>query len=174
MNIYFIRHTAVDVPKGVCYGQSDVPLKPTFEAEAEIVKKGLSTIPFDKVYASPLTRCKRLAHYCIDAKDEITFDDRLKELDFGDWEMKEWGEIDFKVWEEDWIGKAVPNGESFKLMLARVSEFIDELREKPYENVIIFTHGGVCSCANVYFEHIKIEEAFELKTEYGQIIHHRF
>ena len=25
MNIYLIRHTSVDVPKGLCYGQSDVP-----------------------------------------------------------------------------------------------------------------------------------------------------
>ena len=33
MNIYLIRHTSVDVPKGLCYGQSDVPLRPTFEAE---------------------------------------------------------------------------------------------------------------------------------------------
>ena len=28
MNIYLIRHTSVDVPKGLCYGQSDVPLRP--------------------------------------------------------------------------------------------------------------------------------------------------
>lgn len=34
MVIYFMRHTAVDVPQGVCYGQTDVPLKPTFEMEA--------------------------------------------------------------------------------------------------------------------------------------------
>ena len=34
MNIYLIRHTSVDVPKGLCYGQSDVPLRPTFEIEA--------------------------------------------------------------------------------------------------------------------------------------------
>ncbi len=34
MVIYLMRHTAVDVPQGVCYGQTDVPLKPTFEMEA--------------------------------------------------------------------------------------------------------------------------------------------
>ena len=38
MNIYLIRHTSVDVPKGLCYGQSDVPLRPTFEAEAAVTK----------------------------------------------------------------------------------------------------------------------------------------
>lgn len=39
MNIYLIRHTSVDVPKGLCYGQSDdVPLRPTFEIEAAVTK----------------------------------------------------------------------------------------------------------------------------------------
>ena len=33
MVIYFMRHTAVDVPQGVCYGQTDV-LKADFEMEA--------------------------------------------------------------------------------------------------------------------------------------------
>ena len=37
------------------YGQTDVPLKPTFEEEAEEVKKGLSDHTFDKVWTSPLT-----------------------------------------------------------------------------------------------------------------------
>ncbi|MBR4088169.1 MAG: alpha-ribazole phosphatase, partial [Bacteroidales bacterium] len=27
MDVYLVRHTSVDVPGGVCYGQSDVPLK---------------------------------------------------------------------------------------------------------------------------------------------------
>ena len=31
MVVYLIRHTSVDVPQGVCYGQTDVPLNPTFE-----------------------------------------------------------------------------------------------------------------------------------------------
>ena len=64
MEIYLIRHTSVDVPAGYAYGQTDVPLKPTFEEEAEEVKKGLSDHTFDKVWTSPLTRCVRLANYC--------------------------------------------------------------------------------------------------------------
>lgn len=57
MVIYFMRHTAVDVPQGVCYGQTDVPLKPTFEMEATQTAAHLQGLSFDKVYTSPLTRC---------------------------------------------------------------------------------------------------------------------
>ena len=38
MELILIRHTSVDVPPGVCYGQTDVPLKSTFEQEAEITR----------------------------------------------------------------------------------------------------------------------------------------
>ena len=39
MVIYFMRHTAVDVPQGVCYGQTDVPLKPTFEIGGQLKRQ---------------------------------------------------------------------------------------------------------------------------------------
>ena len=45
-----MRHTAVDVPQGVCYGQTDVPLKPTFEMEATQTAAHLQGLSFDKVY----------------------------------------------------------------------------------------------------------------------------
>ena len=41
MEVILIRHTSVDVPPGVCYGQTDVPLKPTFEQEAAITQENL-------------------------------------------------------------------------------------------------------------------------------------
>ena len=53
MVIYLMRHTAVDVPQGVCYGQTDVPLKPTFETEATQTAANLQGLSFDKVYTSP-------------------------------------------------------------------------------------------------------------------------
>lgn len=172
MHLYFIRHTSVDVPKGICYGQTDVALNDTFEKEAQFVKDQLSNIPLDKVFASPLTRCKRLANYCI-TDHPIEYDDRLKELNFGDWEMKEWSDIDYQVWDNGWVDAVIPNGESFKQMLNRVSNFIDELRKEKFEHVAIFTHGGVCSCSNVYFDILPISQAFELKIAYGEIVHHK-
>ena len=61
MEVILIRHTSVDVPPGVCYGQTDVPLKPTFEQEAAVTQREPeSLLPFDHVYTSPLTRCVAL------------------------------------------------------------------------------------------------------------------
>ena len=85
MEIYLVRHTSVDVPAGYAYGQTDVPLRSSFEDEAEVVKKNLSGHTFDKVWSSPLTRCVRLANYC--GYPNAEKEDRIKEISFGEWNL---------------------------------------------------------------------------------------
>jgi len=150
MEIVLIRHTSVDVPPGVCYGQTDVPLKPSFEQEAAVTKENLKVyLPFDHVYTSPLTRCVRLASYC--GYPDAERDRRIMEINFGDWEMK-------------------PFDRNDDPRLQRVSSFLDELKTKPYQRVAIFAHGGVLICAQIYAGLIKAEEAFNALTPYGGII----
>ena len=43
MEVIFIRHTSVDVPPGVCYGQSDVPLRDSFSQEAAVTSENLKS-----------------------------------------------------------------------------------------------------------------------------------
>ena len=51
MEVILIRHTSVDVPKGTCYGHTDVPVAATFEQEAEVTRQNLAQyLPFDAVY----------------------------------------------------------------------------------------------------------------------------
>ena len=64
MEVILVRHTSVDVPKGTCYGWTDVPVRDTFEQEAQATKHALEQfLPLDKVYSSPLTRARKLAAY---------------------------------------------------------------------------------------------------------------
>lgn len=167
MKIYIIRHTAVGVD-GICYGQTDVPLKDTFEEEAEAVKRNLNGLHFDAVFSSPLSRARKLAEYC--GYTDVQLYDRLKELHFGDWEMKQWDKIDMSEWEKDWVNTSAPNGESFKQMYTRVASFLDELREKDYSSVAVFAHGGVISCFRVYFGETGLKGAFDNMARYGEIV----
>ena len=168
MKVYLTRHTAVDVPAGICYGQTDVPLRSTFEEEAKIVSEKLKGIQPDAVFSSLLSRCTRLADYC--GFPNVILDNRLKELNFGDWEGKEWDEIDMRVWETDWMNTPAPNGESFVQMYDRVASFFDELKISGYNTIFVFTHGGVVNCARVYFGQADISKAFEMKTGYGEVV----
>lgn len=172
MEVILIRHTSVDVPPGICYGQTDVPLKPSFEQEAAITAENLKVyLPFDHVYTSPLTRCVRLATYC--GYPDAERDNRLMELNFGSWEMKSFdtnNDPRLQEWYADYLNVAATGGESFAMQYQRVSQFLNELRTKPYKRVAIFAHGGVLICAQIYAGVITTEEAFNALTPYGGII----
>ncbi|MDR0682328.1 MAG: alpha-ribazole phosphatase [Dysgonamonadaceae bacterium] len=172
MKLTVVRHTSVNVPTGVCYGFTDVPLNISFEKEAFTVKESLGRETFDRVYSSPLSRCTLLAGYCGFSNPEL--DARLKELNFGDWEMKPWMEIDqieAKAWFADWLNFPAKNGESYTMMQKRVNAFMDDIKFKKNENICIFTHGGVIRLIHVYLGLYSLEESFEFPVEYGQIFY---
>ena len=172
MEVILIRHTSVDVPPGMCYGQTDVPLKPTFETEAAVTAENLKAyLPFDHVYTSPLTRCVRLATYC--GYPDAERDKRIMEINFGDWEMKPFEQNEdprLQEWYADYMNVAATGGESFTMQYRRVSQFLDELKKQPYTRVAIFAHGGVLICAQLYAGILKAEEAFDALTPYGGIV----
>lgn len=172
MEIILIRHTSVDVPPRICYGQTDVPLKPTFEQEAAVTMEKLKAcLPFDHVYTSPLTRCVCLATYC--GYPDAEKDRRIMEINFGEWEMKPFDDNNdprLKEWYADYLNVVATGGESFSMQYRRVSQFLDELNRKPYQRVAIFAHGGVLICAQIYAGLIKTEEAFSALTPYGGIV----
>ena len=171
MNVYIIRHTAPDVPQGTCYGQTDVPLKETFKTEAQAVKNSIPDIRFDAVYSSPLFRCRLLADFCGFKTPRL--DNRLKELNFGRWEMLRYDEIDdpyIQEWYDNFVDAPIPGGESFREMYGRISDFMDELRQKDFDNVLIFAHGGVLACARVYAGLCDLRHAFENLIPFGGMI----
>ncbi|MDU1903417.1 MAG: alpha-ribazole phosphatase [Dysgonomonas sp.] len=171
MKLYFVRHTAVDVPEGTCYGQSNVPLKSTFEEEAGIVKQKLQGISFDAAFSSPLSRCRKLAKFC--GFEDIELKDRLKEMSFGEWEMTRWDDIqdeNVDSWYDNWIHHPVTGGESFKMQYDRVESILNEIKLSNYREVVLFTHAGVINCARVYFGKTTLEKAFDWVPAYGEVI----
>ncbi|MDR1356310.1 MAG: alpha-ribazole phosphatase family protein [Tannerellaceae bacterium] len=171
MKITLIRHTSVDVPQGVCYGQTDVPLRDTFEQEAAIVAEKLRGVCFDKVFTSPLSRAVRLAEYC--GYGDAVRDERLMELNFGLWEMQPFEELKgsgIDGWFGDYFNVPAPEGESFKMQLKRLAGFIDELKSCNFDHVGVFAHGGILTCAQLYSGDIGLEEAFSYLPPYGGIV----
>lgn len=169
---WFIRHTSVDVPKGTCYGRSDVPLRSTFPQEAETVRQLLDGESFDEVWSSPLSRCTRLASAC-GYGSLVQTDDRLLELDFGTWEMKPFGEItdaQLQRWFDDWLNVSPTGGESFRQQCQRVAGFLDEMRQRNLSRILVFAHGGVLLAAGIYAGLYTFENAFSQLTPYGGLL----
>ncbi len=115
MEVYLVRHTETVCEKGICYGQSDVEIMAPYDAVFQSV---LSQLPQDaNLYSSPLLRCVLLANYIKDNSEinAVNEDSRLMEMNFGDWEVKNWDVIppdDFTPWMTDFVNVRVPNGNS--------------------------------------------------------------
>ncbi len=175
MEVYLIRHTETVLPKGVCYGQSDILLQePYLEKFDKIVK----SVKYKNavIYSSPLKRCTFLAEHFRKNNDNyppIITDDRLMEMNFGDWEMKEWNNIDpdmMKKWMVDFVDEKVPNGESFTELDARVANFIEnELLKCKKEVAIIITHAGVIRSFLCKAMNLPLKEAFRNDVAYGSV-----
>ena len=172
MELILIRHTSVDVPPGICYGQTDVPLKGTFEQEAAATAASLKQYqPFDHVYTSPLSRCTRLSAYC--GYPDAERDNRIMEINFGQWEMQDFErntDPRLQEWYADYLHVPATGGESFMEQLHRVSLFMKDLCGKPFQKAGIFTHGGVIACAQIYAGITTPEEAFRHIPAYGGIV----
>ncbi len=173
MEIYFVRHTSVDVPSGICYGSTDVDLKSTFSEEAQEVKNRLKGLQFDKIFTSPLSRATKLASFC--GYPDATIDIRLTEFNFGDWEMQSYDKLYeeealFREWCEKYITTKCPNGESLTEQINRVDSFINDLKAIGYTRVCAFCHGGVLAIGRSLAGGITIEDTFKSIPPFGSVI----
>jgi len=173
MKLTAIRHTRVDVPVGVCYGQTDVSLASTYEEEKAAVKTQVDWYQFDKVYCSPLGRCRKLAEDLF-PRETILFDSRLMELDFGRWEMQKWDGIsdtaEAKAWFEDFVEVRIPGGESFRDQINRTADFLTDIKAKNDERIAIVTHGGIIRALDCLLNGTDPLKAFQNKVNYGELV----
>lgn len=174
MKILAIRHTRVAVEPGICYGQTDVSVAGSFNVEMEKTAMELrESLPVDAVFSSPLIRCKILAEALFPSA-EISFDKRLMELNFGDWELKTWDEIyksaEGKKWMNNYRLLAALCGESYPEMQQRIEHFIDDLKRLDYSKVVVVTHAGVIRIMKSLIEKQPLETLFETyRPDFGSI-----
>lgn len=171
MEIYLIRHTTPDIAKDICYGRSNICLTSSFAEEA---KRVFAKLPdsIDKIYTSPLQRCLQLAEGI--PHGELALTPELQEMNFGDWEMKNWSDIpadELNPWMEDFVNQQVPNGESMKILADRVLEAYWKILATDDERVVIVTHAGPMRIILSEVHQTPIVEAFQrYKMEYGEVI----
>jgi alpha-ribazole phosphatase len=161
MRLFLIRHPLPDVASGTCYGRSDLALAADPRACAEALRPLLpANAP---LFSSPLERCHRLAELLHPAP---VFDQRLRELDFGAWEMQSWNDIDraaLDAWAADPLHFAPPGGEAVADLRLRVRDFLDELAE----DAVLVVHAGVMKLCAAELAGIPATEWFAMKFDYG-------
>jgi alpha-ribazole phosphatase len=171
---YIIRHTTPDIESGICYGNSNLNVNKHFNEEATFIKNKLKDIHPHAVHSSPLIRCSKLAQFLF-PDQQIAYQTNLQELNFGDWEMKKWEEINKKEmdsWYQDFMNQCPPNGESFRQLYERVSKSFDQIANSAQDNstTAIVCHSGTIRCLAMKYLEIPWHKIFSLQLPFGALI----
>ncbi|TAF44214.1 MAG: alpha-ribazole phosphatase [Sphingobacteriales bacterium] len=173
MDIFLIRHTAVYNPGKLCYGHAEIPLEENFthnfNSLEEKLGNALKTDAF--FYSSPLRRCIKLASFL--SKDNFVMDDKIKELNFGNWELQAWNSINSKqldAWMADFVNYKIPNGESFIELAHRCGLFWELIKQNcSHQNLFVITHAGVIRSVLANILQFPLHKSFDIQIDYASI-----
>ncbi len=161
-------HTIWNDTGGVA-GRSDIDLSE--HGQLAVSKLGSSwseTRRLDSWHSSPLLRTRHTTQLLLEGMPhraslpQVVKDERLVELDFGDWEGMTWQSVhkqyqqEMEQWGQDWINRSPPNGETFAQQAARCGEWLQTLVSDVNDfsrslTAMVVLHGGsiralVCLC----------------------------
>jgi len=144
MRVALIRHPAMEIAPGVCYGRMDLALSEAGMAAVPEIADAISGFGAACVWTSPSQRCAVVAE-AVARGAEIRRDARLLELDFGEWEGVPWDDVPrvaLDAWAASPAEFVAPGGESVAALVTRVTEVCAAIRQDGRDCVVV-THGGV-------------------------------
>lgn len=148
-NTYFVvRHGQSEANVDHTISSQDITIHPlTEQGRQEAKNAALKIEKPDVIIASDFLRTKQTAeiiaeHFGID-KSEIKFDQRLREINAGDFNGKTWEDYDQYFSDtEDHLTKILPNGESSMMVKQRVMSLLLEVDgEYKDKKICIVSHG---------------------------------
>jgi alpha-ribazole phosphatase len=175
MDLVLIRHPAVGIDAGICYGRTDVPLLADAAESARLISERLKTLEVPDInaswYTSPLSRCRLLA----EALGSVhASDPRLQELDFGAWESQRWSGLDramLDAWAADLEHAREHDGESVAQFAERVSGWAASVLEADRQTPIhVVTHAGVIRVLTGQLLGIKRANVIQWPLDFGAIV----
>lgn len=173
MDLILIRHPAVNIDSGTCYGRTDVPLLGDVAASARGLRERMSALDVPEIegalWTSPSSRCRLLAEAI---STQVQIDPRLQELDFGAWEMQRWDSLDralLDAWAEDLEHSRAHGGESVAQFAERVSGWSAGM-EDARGVVHAITHAGVIRVLTAQLLRIPRANAIQWPLDFGAIV----
>jgi broad specificity phosphatase PhoE len=129
--IAFVRHGQTAVNRaGRLQGRVDAPLSELGTLQARELGQALAGEPVARVLSSPLARAQATAAAIAERHEcAVEVDDRLIELDYGDWDGKALGDVsaaDWAAWRAD-PHFTPPAGESLVAVSERVAGFCHDV-----------------------------------------------
>lgn len=150
-HLYFIRHGETEWnAERRMQGQWNSNLNALGRKQAKVNGLLMEGLEIDALFASPLDRTRQTAEIINTGLQlPITFDDRLKEWDCGDWSGFLYADIqtrwpdEWAAWQADHFHYRPPQAENYVDMIERVEPFLAELRDHPGRSIAIVSHGMI-------------------------------
>lgn len=178
IKFYCVRHGETAWNKqGKFQGHANVDLNEKGKIQADLAGKYMGKIKIDEIFSSPLKRAfstaKQISKY---QKKDVQKDDRLIEINFGDWEG-----LSPKIIKMKWPGRfeemfsnpdevRIPNGESFKCVAKRTKSFLDELVKKgDGKTYLIVSHGIALRTIYCNLLDISLKKAWNISQKNASI-----
>ncbi len=147
MLIYLLRHGHTD-GSGTYTGISDVDLNSVGRTEVRMLADLVRGIAPGHCFCSPLRRCRETAAL-LKITCGITYDECLREIDFGRWEglsFKHITQSDQKSlnrWREQGEHFTFPGGEKVLDFSHRVETWFNLLQKNDSNRILVISHAGV-------------------------------
>lgn len=160
MKIYLVRHGECRSNALGIYNYKSEDLNAKGINQAHVLKEKIKDIKFDAIFSSILLRAKHTAEILNVQKLDIIIDDRLREREPGLLEGKPTSSTNREEYWNYFTDINYGNEERIPDLFARVAEFLDELKTKDYETVLIVAHSGVSKAFYAYFNGIPEDGKF--------------
>lgn len=154
MKVYIARHGQVPHNVQKQYNNENQDLTELGIEQAKELSKKISNIDYELIISSPLIRAIHTAEIINVKNKPIIIDNRLEERNPGDLNGKP---ISYTNREEYWdFNSKIQYGtsENMKDFFYRIFEFLDDLKTRDYESVLIVAHSGVSKAFSAYFQGI--------------------
>jgi broad specificity phosphatase PhoE len=158
-------------------GQVDVPLNDTGREQARALAEAARAEGVAALYSSPLVRASETAAIVGEALGlEPRLDDRLKEVDVGDWAERLKPDIEredpegwaaFKAAGEDF---RFPGGESLAEQQERVIAALVDITQRRELPALVVCHRGVVRCALAHTHNRGLDTYHEWSVPNGELI----
>lgn len=167
MHLILVRHPKPLCEPGICYGRLDLACEPHALDEAATRLHDLARGM--RVFTSPLRRAHDLAARLTPAP---LADNRLQELNFGDWEGRRWLDLDpaaIDAWSSGLPNSAPLHGESLTAMAARCADWLASL-DRAGPPVLAVTHAGPIRVIRAALEGVAPLTYFSLAIPFAEPI----
>lgn len=154
MKVYLVRHGEVLHNALKEYNNQNEDFTENGIKQAKELRDKIKNIEFDIIISSPLIRSKHTADIININKNQIIYDNKITERNCGDLNGKS---LETTNRDEYWnYNTKIQYGtsENIRDFFDRVYNFLDELKQKNYESVLIVAHSGISKAFNGYFEGI--------------------